>query len=227
MPRNGRNFRKVKRYTRHIPGVGRRVALYGGAGYQLSQDMKYLKGMINAELHEVTSTFSAGVIADTGSITNLAIIAQGDTISNRSGNSILVRWINGQLVIRNAADDDSIRFIVFVWKDETAPVILDILQTATPFSHLANTATGNYRDARVRVLYNRLFSLTNGTSSEARIIKFNIDMNPANNREKAHTLYPGAGTVPANKGVWLLTIGTQDSNTASMIGTIKTNFYDN
>ncbi len=194
---------------------------------RINFDISYLKSLVNAELHEVTSSFSAGTISDIGGITNLTNISQGDTNANRTGNSCLVRWINGQLCIsQTSADVDAIRLIVFVWKGVAAPNVSDVLETVSPFAHLNKKVTGNFRDAKVRVLYNRLIAFSQIDQS-VKIIRFNVDMNPMNSREKAHTLYDAGGSTPVNKGVYFLRLGTQAVNKANISGKIKLNFYDN
>lgn len=104
----------------------------GPLGYALKQ-LSYIRGLINSETKYHDTNTSVAPTSGAASVTNMTLCAQGDTIDNRNGNSVLAKYLVLRLnYVMNTLDTTvNIRCVIFVDKENangTAPVIGDIIQ---------------------------------------------------------------------------------------------------
>jgi hypothetical protein len=135
-------------------------------GYTINIPKSDLKKLIKQEISGVQEkkSFDAGVAStfdNTGSITKLTTIPQGDTDSSRDGDHIKLHsiWCNGAV---NYSDTTNvIRLIIFRWNQDdssAAPTVNDITQTFSPFSPIHRD---NERAKKFDVVYDHLFGVAN------------------------------------------------------------------
>jgi len=127
-------------------------------------DVAYLRSIVNVELKQLRVGFTSFTVPAAGNITHLSPIAQSSTDSGRTGNTILPKYINARLcMLKNAANSDItdiIRLIFFMWKENTIPVVGDVLETANVFGHYNKEHKGgNARDRQLTILYDKSFTL--------------------------------------------------------------------
>lgn len=182
--------------------------------------IKYLKGLVNVEKHKFDTAFSIP-FTNTGTVSGISSIPQGDAEGTRSGNSILAKYAYLSFnCTRNAASttvSDLIRMVVLVDSEQasdTSPTFTQIFESATPLALLNKLFVG-----RFTILYDKTFNLTANTPY-ARINQ----MIPLN----FHIRYNGASSVDYEKnGVYLVTIADSASNLPALVGTTRLAYYDN
>lgn len=225
----------ISKQTRRVyksKPVQSRVHTYGKAGLQLYKDVRYLKGLINSELHYDYASYTGQVVDNAGVIYHLSAIGQGDTNSTRSGNTILPRYLTYCVkLINDNAPTDTVRFIIFRWKDNSTPLPADIFEdNSNPvYSPLNDNITGNVRDRQIDILKDEWVNL--GTSSESngsRFYKDTIDLNPPTKNIKDHIKYDNGVTTSPLGGIYMLFIGRRPTLTATTFeGSHKLSFHDN
>jgi len=138
------------RYS-YSPGLRRQLSRYrrrGGYGQRNS-----IRSIIRSTAeHKYWDIYNPGfLVSETGSISDLSAIAVGNTVTTRVGDKIHVQsheLIFNYFLNVNIATDGiyapTIRLIVFSWKDDTVPIVGDILEAIgsgptirciSPFNH--------------------------------------------------------------------------------------------
>lgn len=208
-----------------------RVQIYGRAGKQLYKDVMYIKSLVNSELHYDYSSYNT-TVDSTGSVYHLTAIAQGDSIAQRSGNSVLPRYLQIQFTLHNSEGNlfDTVRMMVFRWKDDSTPTIANVLEDASNpiYSPLNDNISGNVRDRQIDVIKNKVF-LTGGESPSNGGIYYKkiFDLNPPSKQIKDHVKFDDTSTTAPVGGIYMFMIGTQAVNTTSFRGMHKLSFHDN
>lgn len=111
--------------------------------------VKYLRTLVNSELHRLDITAAGATLSTTAGITHLTQIAQSDTSFGRTGNQILLSWINFRAsLVSHASSTASIARVMIVLDKQqvadTSPVIGDILEVGT--SPCRITRQGHWAD---------------------------------------------------------------------------------
>lgn len=182
----------------------------------------YLKGLVNAErkFHDIDTNFTT---SSAGTLTRLTNVAQGDTQSTRTGNSLFIRtlYTRGRIAMNTAVAEATVRLILLIDKSETtaAPAVGDILQTigtgSAPFSSLEITNMG-----RFKILKSKMFTLNN-TGANSLPYKFFI-------RLRHHTRYNGPLSTDFGRGqIYLLAISDQGVSLPSVSIYNRASYYDN
>jgi len=223
MPRRFRRSGYKGRYRRRKSGArswARAGASVGRWAYQAYKGVKYLKGLVNAELHKTDSTAASFPITTGGVVVQqLNQVAIGDSSSTRTGNSIFVRRFDmrGTVTINGAAVASVVRMILFVDNqqiDDTVPTVAQLLQTASVNSPLNANTVG-----RFTIWKDFKFTLS---AVRNPIRPFRILHNC-----KHHIRFNGAAASDYQKGcVWIVMI-TDDANNPSCVFENRTSFYDN
>lgn len=167
-------FRRRRRYYRRKyrkPTMG-----------SLTSKLKYLGLAKESKFHSVVN--SALAILSTGSIVSISDIGQGDTINTRDGNQCRVRAIYGKYFISQGAESaiQNLRHMIIIDKspDGTAPTLSEILQDATAGDSLVS-GLNITNVSRFRVLYNRVYRISDSGNANDKYIKFykkcNIQLN--------------------------------------------------
>lgn len=232
MPYKRRKYKK--------PG---RLQVYGAAGKQLYKDVMYLKSLVNSEPHyHVLQT--SGNFDGTGTVLSLCDIPQGDDAINRTGTSVLPRFLTVRLLVNKAIDGaalshETFRVIIFkYWGEDpnTAPSvsvgdILEYTSAPSPTNFLDTGITGAKRDRerRIQVLRNKIFTLDQ-VATTSRVYDWNITMNGPKVKYKQHIKYRSSATEePCSGGLYCLVISNYSGAAAKSSYNIasKINYYDN
>lgn len=179
----------------------------------------YLKGLVNSEMFHNQSTGST-TIPNTGTMTLLNGMAQNDTSSGRTGNSILMRNVFLRLGFKNHASATSTTFRVMLVLDkqqvgDTNPTIADILETVNPYAPLATATVG-----RFKVLKNWFFNNNTASNTFKKIDYYK--------QFRFHTRYNGTANTDIQKnGLYLITLADEATNTPTFAYTWKVGYHDN
>lgn len=143
----------VKRFRKNPTAVTRRMNKRTTKGPSksgtLRQQVKSLQRIVKdlaPEIKYVDTSITITNLTTSGNVTHLTAVAQGDTQSTRTGNTINVRTLNWQLTAR-AADSanisSSLLFAIVMDREQvgdTAPAITDVFSSADPVVALPNLA---------------------------------------------------------------------------------------
>jgi len=178
----------------------------------------YLKGLVNSEMMHVQGD-SSTTCSNTGTIVHLTPIAQNDTSSGRTGNSVFIRNILTRFwFLKNDANDfTSCRVIFFVDTQQvgdTAPTVANVLESTSTLSPL-NTANAG----RFKVLKNYEFLLD--TTRPSRELKYFSNM-------RHHVRYNGTANTDIQKGgIYMLALTSDAANPAAFAYNYKLGYHDN
>lgn len=180
--------------------------------------IKYLKGLVNSEMFKNDSNWTSTATSNTGVIgDNFVAIAQGDGISGRTGNSILVRSVAVNLTFTyNSTTPGLIRYMIFIDNQQisdTLPVVTDVLETASPTSYLNKNNVG-----RFSILYDhRMYSDTQHPVQ--RINKFF--------KLQHHVRFNGPLSTDIQKGTIYFLLLSDVNGLANWYGDARCSYHDN
>lgn len=225
-PRYGR--RKNRQVTRQYGARFQATAKIPKIG-KLQADVNYLKAVVNSELYNVYANHAAAILT-AGNMFNVGLdsITQGDGNNQRTGNSILPRYVTYKWFIQRASAATSpclVRLIFFRWLDSTVPTAANILQAGNPISPLNEDITGNAKDRKILV-YKSQSVVINNSDKDMVKGKFDFEFNQPGMDTKWHTKYNDAGTVLKNN-LYLLVIGNLTPNNPSFNGSYRVSYHDN
>lgn len=223
-----RPYRRRRRWKRNQPG-NKKVSWYNRK-YSVSQlaaqafrGMKYVKGLVNSEMF-VLDTAMLQSPTDSGTITHVTAIGQGDGSGSRTGNSVLAKWlsIRAFAYVHGSATDTAIRLMVVMDKQQqgdTAPGVADVLDTAS--------ATYNYlaflnpdQKGRFSILHDEIWTMNN-VSKKDLIKKVNIKLDK-------HIRYNGANTTDIQKnGIYVISISSEATNAPALKIEARLGYHDN
>lgn len=215
----------VKRYRRKRTYRKRAQPWFKNANsaYKLAvraaKDIWYLKGLVNSEMLHNQGIGNTTVI-NTGKVALLNGMAQNDTSSGRTGNSILMRNCHMRLVFtQNSAATASIYRVMLVLDTQqvgdTTPALTDILESASPLSPLSTANAG-----RFKILKNWFFT-TDDTKNQTKVIEYYKDF-------RFHTRYNGTANTDINKnGLYLVHMADQAVNYPTIDYSWKIGYHDN
>lgn len=135
-----------------------RVKKARAMGFKVPAFKKAVKKIINQvvpkpEKKLFTSTGTDASIDIGGVITHLTGIAQGDDVSNRTGNDIMLDYIDMNISLSNTENATAVGAAAFLRvmvvrdteQDSLDPTVLEVLTTATPSSHLNVDNVGRFQ----------------------------------------------------------------------------------
>lgn len=179
----------------------------------------YLKGLVNSEMLH-TQTLGSSSISSSGTVFLLNGLAQGDTSSARTGNSVLMRNCHLRLgFAQNATAVTTFYRVILFWDTQqvgdTSPTVTDILESASPYSPLATASVG-----RFRILKSWFFS-TDDTKAQTKAINHY-------SKFRVHSRFNGTASSDIQKnGLYLMAISDQSTNTPTMAYSMKVGYHDN
>lgn len=180
--------------------------------------VKTLQGIINSEKHFLNSGASISP-STTAQVIHLSPVGQDDTISGRTGNSILSKSLTGQFTcVTHASATASFTRVIFLLDlqqvADTAPSISTILESDY-ISQLAIASLGRYK-----VLYNQLITNDN-VQHKSQVRKINL-------RFQHHIRYNGTASTDIQKGgIYMVVLSNEATNTPTLAYNMRLGFYDN
>lgn len=215
--RRGRGRRRRPAASRYM-STAAKVATMALTAYR---GVNYLKGLVNAEKKFFTVNLSA-TVSDTGAVSPLTEIAQGDTAITRDGNSIFARMLSGTIVLTRSTSGNAVQTIrVCIFQDnqqvaDSTPTYTQLFATSSPISSLAYPQMG-----RFKVLWSRIVHLdqTNNLGSVHKVVL------PL----KHHIRYNGTASTDIQKGgLYLAYCSDQTTeNYPGVAAYLRTSYYDN
>lgn len=211
-----RQFRKRGRKT---PWYRRKYNAMQLAGKALSAT-RYIRGLVNSEMFHYQKTGNSNLFS-TGTILPLADIAIGDTHVTRTGNSIFVRSLFLNLLIKSNSTNLNTQFCrVILFTDtqqlqDTTPAVSDVLTTATPNSTLNPDTAG-----RFKVIKNWQFYINQATNPAFQIKKYT--------KLWHHVKYNGSSNTDIQRGgLYLLYLSDQAGYTPDIAYQTNLGYHDN
>lgn len=184
--------------------------------------VNYLRGLVNAELHK-HDFGNITTVNWSGTVIPLFGIPIGDLDSERTGNSIFVRYINttGSIVKNASADFTTVTIKMFIDKQQigdTQPSSSDILETTgnaySPFAKLNTETVG-----RFSIIHSRTYNLNSDRPSCLFSIRKTL---------RHHVRYNGATGGDIQKGgIYLMIITDQQSTLPTITHDTRVSYYDN
>lgn len=184
---------------------------------------RYLRGLVNSEMLHIDTNFAGSAITGSGFVQHLTNIAQNDTISGRTGNSILVRNLTYRLKFEISASvslDTSITMIIFIDTQQISdsnPSVTDVLTTASPQSLLNLNNAG-----RFKILQRKSITLTPATGGKPAV-EYSKTLNLYN-----HVRYNGTGSTDQQKNaIYMLFVSSEATNYPGLTGSVRIGYHDN
>lgn len=180
----------------------------------------YLKGLVNSEMFHIINSASP-TVSNTGSISSLTNIGQGDVISNRTGNSVLVRNLLIRLSLEQHASATFTFYRVMLVVDtqqigDTSPTIADILESSSTLSSLNTNEPG-----RFVVLKNWFLSTDTGRGLTQYLEWYSDNL-------MLHVKYNGTASSDIQRnGIYLVLLSDQATNTPTCFYNVKIGYHDN
>lgn len=181
--------------------------------------VQQIRKLINVETHKFDVN-GGTTVNSTGSITHITGVAIGDTLSTRTGSSILDRDLHIRIVWQKgvAATITVTRFIIVQDKQQiadTSPAVLDILNSADVVSHYQPDIEG-----RFKILKDITTVLD--ISNVVKAADFKLDLS------NVHTGYNGInGSDIQKNGIYILMISNEPTNVPTISWISRFRFYDN
>lgn len=213
-----RQYRRRFRPRRNIPWYNRKYDAMQVATKAL-RATRYIRGLVNSEmLHNQGN--SSGTLNSSGVIVPITSIAQGDTSSGRTGNSILVRNIMFRVAtaMHSAATNTFYRFMLIQDTQQvgdTSPAVTDVLESASYLSPLSTANAG-----RFKVLWSKTLKSSSAGSTSLLIDKYW--------KVYSHVRYNGSASTDINKnGYYLLMLSSEATNVPTIVYQYKVGYHDN
>lgn len=199
----------------------RRGANAGSMAYAAYTGVRQLRMLVNAEKKFHDKVYSS-TITNAGSIVNLCEIAQGDGNTTRDGVSVLCNslYIKCNTIMNITANTSILRYMVIKDKQQiadTAPAVLDVLETASVLSPLQKLNVG-----RFSVLSDKTVSVLENGRQQTGVQKLYI-RTPGH-----HIRWNGTASTDIQKGgLYLLIISDQSAAYPTFQYNARLSYYDN
>lgn len=183
--------------------------------------VQYIKKLVNSEKHHADVTSIGTITATTGLVVEMNLIGTGDTISTRTGNSILVTGIHfrAHLTLHTSNVNTMFRLIVVQDKQQiadTKPAWADLLEDDDAPNSMYDLAVLG----RFKILKDEFFTM-NAADSTSRAIDWKLPL-------ETHVRYNGSASTDVQKnGIYVAILHNEPTNLPSWNFYGTTHFYDN
>jgi len=179
----------------------------------------YLKGLVNSEMLHNQSIGST-TTNNAGTMTLLNGMAQNDTSSGRTGNSVLMRNVHLRLGFEQHASASITTYrVILLWdtqqQGDTLPAVTDVLESASPYSPLSTASAGRFK------ILKSWFFTTDDNKAQTKLLQLYKQF-------RVHTRYNGTANTDIQKnGLYLMTISDQATNVPTFRYSWKVGYHDN
>lgn len=212
-----RKGRRLYRYARANPQKTRATAI---AALKLART---IRGMVNVEMFHKDAQYTLG--SNQSKIYHLTTLTQGDSVSGRTGNSVLLKSFtaNGYIYV-NPSQTTNTRVMLAIVRDmqqveDTSPTIANIFASdVTP-----NTLLNSSNLGRFKVLWRRQYTLDSnaGGGNNAKQIKIFKKLN-------FHCRYNGSAETDIQKsGLYLVMITSEPTLYPTVNFETRLSYHDN
>jgi hypothetical protein len=219
---------RFQKRRRNFRRRGRRTAWYDKK-YSTAQiaraafrSAQYIRGLVNSEMFHLDDTHTLG--SAQSSITPLCNITQGDSVSGRTGNSILLKSIafSGDMYIHaNVTTNTRVMLALVCDKQQvsdSSPSLANIFTSdVNPHTFLNVNNLG-----RFTIVWRKQYTLSpNASGNNARTIKIFTKINK-------HVRYNGtSGNDIQKNGYYLCMVTTESTNYPTIQLSSRVNYHDN
>lgn len=216
----------TRKYSSKRKGRSRKTSWYNRKFSALDiakkalSNTRYLKGLVNSEMFHIQNTQTGIAISNTGGLAHLTNIAQTDTDSGRTGNSILLRNLLFRVSITQHASASTTFCRFMLIQDtqqiaDTVPSISDVLETVHYLSPLKDGSVG-----RFKVMLNKVVSL-DSASKKCYVNEFYKKL-------YLHVRYNGSNNTDQQKNaIYLILLSSETTNTPTFAYETKLGYHDN
>lgn len=227
MPYRSRPF-SVKPYRRAWRGfrrVWRHRKRVGAAAYAAYRGVQYLKGLVNSEIFTAEGNTTSTAVTNSGVVTHLSAIAQGDGEHARTGNSVLAKYLTlrGKLVMHGSASSTLVRMLVV--RDtqqvgDTSPALSAVLDAASTNQCLAPMNADT--KGRFSKLYDRTFCLD--TDRPSSVFKINLKLG----KRGSHIRFNGTASSDIQRGgLYFMIVSDEATNQPTYVKFYRLAYHDN
>ena len=194
-----------------------RIADYAMKAYR---GVRYIKGLVNSEKHHHDVALGSSDPTTSGSSHNITAIAVGDTISTRTGNSILMKSIAWRYCLEINASATRTQVRILIVKDlqqgaDTNPTMAQVLENVAVDSLLNIASLG-----RFTILKDETILLDNVNRSQV----FRKGYYPMSH----HVRYNGTASTDIQKGgIYVMYMSNEATNFPTLDAEYRVSFYDN
>lgn len=227
MPNNAVTKVAVKRRSygkRKMIKKPSRWEVYGNAGSQLWKDVKMLKNLINVEF-KVVEKYESGISApNSGTISCLNALQQGDDFNRRSGRQVRIKSLQLRFSVtkHTSATASRARVIIFIDKDpnQVQCSTSDVLENSTA-STIKAFRKLDFRK-RFILLKDNVFTLNADTPEQMFVLYKEMDLkvvyDASNNGDISDII---------SNSIHILVIGDESTNTPTFEYNTRIRFIDN
>ncbi len=162
----------------------------------------------------------------TAVVQNVSFVAQGDGVTQRSGNKIKANSIScaGTLIKAAASSSNGVRILIF--RDNngttTAPVLTDLFLDENDFFNNQQRIQDPQNMARFSILWDKYIILNEGFDGQTTMVKYNF------HKKLNHNIY-FSGSLNTNEGkngIWIMTGSDEASVVPALAGSTIFKFSD-
>lgn len=205
-----------KRAKRAKPGS--RYTNYFNAGYQLVQDVKKLKNLINTE-HKVYEVEGLTNVANNGTLINLCAPAQGLSDNQRSGDSIKCQDFTIRAKWEDNAASAVVRMIVFEDKQNKVSSASDLLDNASSGGVVYSPKLYDNR-FETKILYDRTWKLIPSSDASIQLVDQTLHLGH-------HTQFSNATTTIVTGAYKMLLLSDRSTSTPAFQYHGRASYTDN
>lgn len=203
----GMTIKKAVKYASYIPSIIKTV--------------QAVKGLVNSEFKDY-GTVATPTADDSGSVTALTAIGQGDTSNTRDGDSILMQSLTYRATCHihtSQTNHSTVRYIIFQTVDDDVPTVSTVLANVgagpTPLSLMNLDNAHHYR-----ILEDRVLQLQDGIREQISWKKY-FKLN-------THVKWDDATATNYKSGhFWLLVISDDATNVPTFSFNYRFRYTDN
>jgi len=214
--RRGRYNKRSRRPINYMATAQKGLFLAGKA-LSVAQGVK---AIVNSEKHTYSRTISSSTIGNTGTMTEITNVPQGDDFCDRTGRSILAKSVelNGWVFKNSSATTTVLRVIIFkdLNADGSNPTATDLLTADNTYS-LRNPAPHQMK--RFKIMLDKNYFLDDAKSKMAKVHFF---------RELNHHIKYASTSADSNEGsLWVYLVSNESTNLPTLNLESRLRFYDN
>lgn len=182
--------------------------------------VKYLRTLVNSEMQKLDIGPTSASISSTPTVIHITAIPQDDSVSGRTGNSILLSYvfIRGFLAVNASATSTLMRVLLVQDTQQigdTTPGYTDVLNSSSTVANMNLSTVG-----RFQILMDKNFWLDTGNFKTYKIQKyFKINQ---------HVRYNGTASTDIQKnGIYLMLCSSEPTNTPTFTYSVRIGWHDN
>lgn len=220
--------RKMSKYSTKPRTWVQSIGDYASTAEKALSIATKVASLINVEKKNIQYTHASNQVGTSGLYDDLTYIAEGSDVNQRTGQSVKCMSVNYNLqfdaIPSSAQTMQGIRFVIFKWNDDTAPVgsmILDTYQNGSTLNYLE--PLNKSQIGKFSILHDEIIKLNPvaATTNHSIISQGHIKLD-------FHTKYSSGGAATGSVGrVFAMLVSNDNSTPPLVTGFFRVNFVDN